>query len=388
MKILIATGIFPPEIGGPATYSKVLAEELIKLGHEVVVITYGEAENLKSIIIYISRKWPRGLRHFVYFLRVFWFGRKSDIIYVQDTLSAGLPALLAAKILGKKFVLKIVGDYAWEQYRNKVQSSKLKVKSLDEFQNEKFDFITELRRKIQKFVAKNADKIIVPSFYLKELVKKWGIEENKIEVIYNAFEIPQIGISKKEAREKTGLNQEDKILISAGRLVPWKGFGTLIDIMPELAAKDHNVKLIIVGDGPEKKNLKSKILNLKIENRINDNILLVKSLLREELFLYLKAGDIFLLNTGYEGFSHQLLEVLAAGLPIITTPVCGNKELIKEVSGIVAAGYDNKEEWLEKLNKFLDNPQNFPKPEISQSFFKKFNKEEMIRKVEELFKKI
>ena len=90
--------------------------------------------------------------------------------------------MLAAKILRKKFLLKVVGDYAWEQFQNKIskiKSQKFKFTTLEEFQDNKFDFKTELRRKIQKYVAKNAYKIIVPSNYLKNIVLKWRVDEEK-----------------------------------------------------------------------------------------------------------------------------------------------------------------------------------------------------------------
>ena len=111
LKILICTGIYPPDIGGPATYSKLLFEELPKMGIETRVLSFGEVRHL-----------PKILRHFVYFIKVLKMGRRADIIYAQDPVSVGLPAMLAAKILRKKFILKVVGDYAWEQFQNKNQT--------------------------------------------------------------------------------------------------------------------------------------------------------------------------------------------------------------------------------------------------------------------------
>ena len=77
-----------------------------------------------------------------------------------------------------------MGDYAWEQFQNKIsnlsadrqdlKSKKFKFITLEEFQTKKFDFKTEMRRKIQKYVARNAIKIIVPSNYLKKIVLQWG----------------------------------------------------------------------------------------------------------------------------------------------------------------------------------------------------------------------
>ena len=102
--LIIATGIYPPQIGGPATYSKLLHDELPKRGWEVDVVNFGDVLN------YI---W--GFRHIVYMYRLFNKIKKSSILYAQDPVSVGLPVFLISKIMRCNFVLKIVGDYAWEQ---------------------------------------------------------------------------------------------------------------------------------------------------------------------------------------------------------------------------------------------------------------------------------
>ncbi|NOY35824.1 MAG: glycosyltransferase family 4 protein, partial [bacterium] len=108
MRILICTGIYPPDIGGPATYSKLLFDELSKRGVEVEVLSFGDVRRLPKII-----------RHLVYFLKTLKRARGADIVFAQDPVSVGLPAAIAAKILQKRFILKVVGDYAWEQYNQR-----------------------------------------------------------------------------------------------------------------------------------------------------------------------------------------------------------------------------------------------------------------------------
>ena len=106
--VLVTTGIFPPDIGGPATYSKLLLDELPKHGLDISVLSFGEVRHLPKII-----------RHISYFFKVLRRGKGVDIIYAQDPVSVGLPSVVASKILRKKFLLKVVGDYAWEQYMQK-----------------------------------------------------------------------------------------------------------------------------------------------------------------------------------------------------------------------------------------------------------------------------
>ena len=348
--ILICTGIYPPDGGGPATYSKLLFEELPKRGVGADVLSFGQVRRLPKII-----------RHIIYFFKALKMGKKADVIYAQDPVSVGLPAVLAAKILRKKFILKVVGDYAWEQFQARGE----KFITPENFQDKKFDFKTETRRKIQKYVAKNAYKIIVPSSYLKNIVLKWGIDEEKIKVIYNAFEAPALSAgrpvlkeTKEELRKK--LNLSGTVLISAGRLVPWKGFDKLIEIMPEIIKEIPDAKLYIIGSGPEEENLKSKISNLKIK----ENVFLIGQVFHDKALEYLKAGDIFILNTGYEGFSHFLLEAMAMEIPIITTNVGGNPELIENGKNGILLEYNNKEELKKRIIELAKNET--PKKELTE----------------------
>jgi len=366
--ILICTGIYPPDGGGPATYSKLLFDELPKRGVGVKVLSFGAVRHL-----------PKVVRHFIYFFKALKMGKKSDVIFAQDPVSVGLPAMLAAKILRKKFVLKVVGDYAWEQFqqkseiRNPKSETNPKFKTLEEFQTEKFDIKTEIRRKIQKYVAKNAYKIIVPSNYLKNIVLKWGIDENKIKVIYNAFEAPALEETKEELRKK--LNLSGTILISAGRLVPWKGFDKIIEIMPEIIKEIPDAKLYIIGSGPEREELELKVKSLKLQ----DKVILTNQLAHKDTLEYLKASDVFVLNTGYEGFSHFLLEAMAMEILIITTKVGGNVELIEDGKEGILVEYNDKEELKKKIIELIKNKT--LKKELTENAKQKvaeFGKERMI----------
>ncbi|PIR57958.1 MAG: hypothetical protein COU71_01225 [Parcubacteria group bacterium CG10_big_fil_rev_8_21_14_0_10_38_31] len=337
-KILIATGIYPPDIGGPATYSKQLFDHLPLHGLSVHIMNFSDVRYL-----------PKGLRHFVYFLKLLKEGRSADIIFAQDPVSVGLPACLASNILRKRFVLKVVGDYAWEQYCQKPAISEFKFTSLEKFQEEKFDFITELRRRIQKYVAGKASRLIVPSHYLKEIMLKWGIKENKISVIYNSFDYSAILEDKDEVRREYDIN--GYIIVSVGRLVPWKGFMSLVEVMPDILKDNPQAKLLIIGDGPEMEKLKSKIINIGM----TDNVIMLGKLPHEEVLAYLKASDVFVLNTAYEGFSHQLLEVMASGTPIVTTNIGGNVEIIEDNKNGLLVEYDNKNQIKRSILQLLSS---------------------------------
>lgn len=339
MKLVIATPLYPPDIGGPATYAKTLEEELPKRGVEVVVVSFHTVRHL-----------PKGIAHLAYAFKLFFALSGADCVLALDPASVGFPAALMAILRGKKFIVKIVGDYAWEQGRQRFGVKD----SLDEFVKKpanKFLAQVVFLRRVQEFVAASADAIIVPSNYLKRIVSAWGLDERQITVIHNAFDgIPPLA-DKEAVRAAIGVR--GTILLSAGRLVPWKGFATLIALLPELRKIFPDIRLFIAGSGPLEDALQRQIAELGL----TDVVILLGSVAHEKLMEYVRAADCFVLNTGYEGLSHQLLEVLAMGTPIVTTDVGGNPELIEDgVTGRLVP-YDDHDALRLAMSDILSNPE-------------------------------
>ena len=100
MKIVIATGIYPPHIGGPAQYTKGIEEAWKKKGHEVTVLTYG-----------VERRLPPVIRHLYFFLRCLGPIANADQVVLLDTLSTGVPALLAANFKRCEEALRVLEEY-------------------------------------------------------------------------------------------------------------------------------------------------------------------------------------------------------------------------------------------------------------------------------------
>ncbi len=310
MKVLVATGIFPPQIGGPATYSKLISEELPKRGIEVEVASFGD---------YINR--PKVVRHFLYFLELMRKSASADIIYALDPVSVGLPALFASQIRDKRFVLRVAGDYAWEQGTQRFGVKDL----LDDFAHRRKGYAWQVRllKAVQTYVAEGADKVVTPSKYLKSILVDWGIDPRKVSVVYNGFHIPASKSLKATLRKRLGLY--GSTVVTAGRLVPWKGMLQLVEAMKDVAEEIPDAELVIVGDGPQEKEIREKAAAMGIADKVR----LTGRLPQAELFDYVKAADVFALNTGYEGQSHQVLETMALGTPVITTAVGGNPETIE-----------------------------------------------------------
>ncbi|MFA6466920.1 MAG: glycosyltransferase family 4 protein [Patescibacteria group bacterium] len=332
MKIVIATGVY--KIGGPATYTRLMTEYLSSQNIKVEVLSFDEV-----------KKFPKVIRHFIFFIKIFIKLFKTDLVFAQDPVSVGLPSLLAAKILRKKIIIRFVGDYAWEQ---SVQRFSVK-DGIDAFQNNKYGFKVEFLRRIQIFVLNHVDKIITPSVYFGEVAKKWLKDKNKVKPIYNGIDTNLPILNKLEARKKLSLKNEDIILFTAGRLVPWKGIDVLIDIMPDLLKKDNRYRLMIVGDGPEEEKLKKQIKDLQLKK-----VVYFKGRLsREDLLLNLQAADIFILNTGFESFSFQVLEAMYYNVPVITTNICNLPEIIKNNQEGILVDYNNKTQIIAAIEKLL-----------------------------------
>jgi len=327
MKILIATGIYPPEEGGPATYSKLLNDELPKRDIEVDVLPFREVRHL-----------PKVARHIVYTWKVFRRSRDVDIIFAQDPVSVGLPVCIVSFLMGKKFAIRVAGDYAWEQARQRFGVKD----SIDDFQIKRYGLKTELLRKIQKGVVGRADIVITPSRYFKHLVSGWTKDPSRVHTIYNGIDFSDITEHKEPC--------EEKLIFSAGRLVPWKGFGAIIGLMKDMP----EWKLEIAGDGPDRTVLEAKIRKNGLENRVK----LLGSLSREELLKRLAGSCIFVLNTSFESFSFQVVEAMHAGVPIITTNVGSLPELIESQKEGILVEPDNEEQILSAFKK-INSDQDF-----------------------------
>ena len=334
MKLLIVTDNY--NIGGPATYTRLLADHLPQENIEVEILSFE-----------LVKKLPKIIRHFVFFLKVFGKLRKNDIIFAQDPVSVGLPSVMATKIFAKKMIVRFVGDYAWEQ---SVQRFGVK-ENIDDFQNKKYGFKVEFLRKIQIFVLNKVDTIITPSVYFAELVKRWLKNPDKVHPIYNGIDTSAPKLNRSEARQKLGISSEDVILFSAGRLVPWKGFDLLLDIMPGLLKEGDKYKLAIIGDGPDKHKLTKQVKDLKLQSIVD----LKGQMNRSDLLLYLQAADVFILNTGFESFSFHVVEAMYYNVPVITTNVCNLSEIIINNEEGILVDYNNKDQIVQALNKILKN---------------------------------
>ena len=311
MKILITVGIYPPDIGGPASFVPRIAKLLEQNECEVTVICLSNEKILDNEpykIIRILRNQNLIIRWIKTVFNMIAYGRDAELIFVN-----GLPmeAYIANLFLRKKPIRKIVGDWAWERGRNKGITND----SFDEFQKNKHNLHLEIAKFSRGWTATKADLVITPSMHLKEVVKNWGVLENNLQVIYNGTKIQPI-IDK----------QENEVLhfVTVGRLAPWKNIDKIIQAMALLNDKGFNFIFNIVGSGPIDEKLKKLVTDLKLEEKI---FFLGQKKTNELNKIYLNS-DIYIQASGYEGLPHVILEAINFNLSIISTPIGGTNEIL------------------------------------------------------------
>jgi len=363
MKITIATGLYPPEIGGPATYAAMLESELPAQGIKINTVPFGWV-----------RHYPKIIRHLIYAWKLWQESKEADIIYALDPISVGLPALWVARLQHKPFLIRLGGDYAWEQGRIRFGITD----TLDDFlkKPDTWPLRVKLFAKLQAYVVGRAKRVIVPSEYLKSVVMQWGIKEKNIQVIYSALYPLEVNETRESLRHS--LSYSYPTIVSSGRLVPWKGFQALIEIMPDLRLRFPDISLVIIGDGEEEIKLKKLVEKLQLTNHVR----FAGSISKEALGATIKAADVFVLNTAYEGLSHQLIEVMDIGTPIVATKAGGNVELITNgVNGFLVE-FNHKQELTEAIEYVFNHPE--ARERISQSArgrSKLFKKEVVIKEI-------
>lgn len=326
MHIVIAGEIYPPEFGGPATYTATLAAALHARGHRMSVLYYGDAVVRETVAyrrVRIPKRLPKPLRYAWYFVQLIRCAAGADVIYAMGPVNAGLPALLYHLITGKPLVVKVVGDYAWEQAVAQGRTSVL----LEAFQRRELPGKIAWLKRVQSRVCRQANLVLTPSQYLRRVVAGWGVMESRITVVPNAVTLAPPAESRAEAKRALGIRGD--LILSVGRLVPWKGFALLYEVWhDELKAANPSFVLQVVGRGPLEASLRAQAARL--------GALPPKPVSHDELPRWYRAADLFVLNTGYEGMPHTVMEAMACGTPVVTTDVGGNAEVVRHgVNGLL-----------------------------------------------------
>lgn len=316
MHLFIASGIFHPESGGPATYLYRLLPELQARGHTVRVLAFGDdpVAGYPYPVQRISRYRGYLRRNLDYALASRRAIPQADLIYIN---SVGLPIWPSARTRPR--VLKIVGDLAWERaVRRRWIAPDT---DIDLFQRRRYDWRVEWFKAQHAREVRSMDRVIVPSRYLRDMVLGWGVQPRRVELIYNALDAdaPVCTLSQADARQALELSA-GPLLLTVARLTAWKGVAHLIHAVAQVP----EVRLVVAGDGPDEMALRAQAES----EGVADRVIFLGLVPRDRLAIYFRAADYTVLYSGYEGLSHTLLESLRSRTPVIASDKGGNPEVV------------------------------------------------------------
>jgi len=338
MDILITVGIFPPDIGGPASFVPKIAKYLINKGHNVKIICLSDKEHLTYKddinVIRINRNSPIIFRWLKTIVKIYSNSKKSDLIFVNGL---GTETTIANLFIRKKVIRKIVGDPVWERVYNK----NLIDESFDDFQENNHGLSISLQKMIRNWSINKSNLIITPSQHLKNFIDKIGFDKN-IFVINNGVDIEQ--------HNKVVLENNIIQLLVVSRLVSQKNIDSIIKSIKVM--ENENIILNIVGDGSEINNLKLLVKKYELDKKIN----FIGKIENNKLNEYLKNADIFIQASNYEGLPHSILEAMNFEIPILSTDVGGCSVLLnKGERGYIIPMPVSEVEISEGIRKIINN---------------------------------
>ncbi len=335
MRILIATGIYPPDLGGPAKHAEAMRSFLESKNCRVSVVTFGPSQ--AGYVAGVPRFLPFGVRHLAYFLRCLLAALVSDLIYAQDAAGVGLPALLAAKLLRRKFVVRVGGDLAWERFNERAKRSV----SLKEFYaGRQYLWKASVYYWLTRCVLSFADAVIVPAAMLKDLYShQYHIDSKKIFHFPNPELIP-------EWDNEIPRIEADRILF-AGRFVAYKNLDLLMRAFDQARQRSGQGQLVLVGDGPERHNLET----LKGQLASKDFIEIRFPISRKDLAVLINDSGVCVGPALTEFNPNFILECLAMQKPVLISAENG---LSVQLPSSWLFNARSESELAQKLEKMLD----------------------------------
>jgi len=344
MKFLLINYEFPPLGGGSSTASQNICKNIANFNHKILVLTshfknlpYKETTNGYEIhrIKTLRKKVEQSniIEMFSFILcSIFPCIKlikqfKPDCIFAFFSIPGGLIALILNLLFKTPYIVFLRGgDVPGFDAKDKILNL--------------FHFFT---RPLIRYICKKAHSVVANSEGLRLLALK---EMPELEVLA----IPN-GVAT-DVFYPLQKNNENSLVrvICTGRLVKQKGFDLLMQSLKTIPSELW--KLEIIGDGPEKQNL--QILAEKLE--IKDKVLFGGWIARENIVTKYQNADIFVLPSSGEGMSNTVLEAISSGLPVISTKVSGNDELIKKEQNGILIPVNNINALKNALERLINDP--------------------------------
>ncbi len=349
MRIGIFTDSYPPYINGVSTSIKMLENALIKLGHQVFIVTVNpdnmtyKYENNNRVIRLPGI--PIGIYDYrltgIYPVRVLKQIRKWKLDVIHSHTEFGVGTF--ARIVAKQYNIPLVHTYhtMYEDYTHYVTKG-----HFDKTSKKVVEYFTKF------YCDKTTTELIVPTKKAYDLFKKKYHVERDVHVIPTGIEIERFYKEKysitdiDKLRDSLNIKKDDFVMMFVGRLAKEKSVNVLIDLHLSLVKKYPNLKLLIVGDGPDK-----DILQNSAKNK---NIIFTGKVAWEDVPKYYQLASIFLTASKTETQGLTVIEAMAASVPVI----CANDEAFRIVVVDDFNGYlfDDKRKLKKIVEDLINNP--------------------------------
>jgi teichuronic acid biosynthesis glycosyltransferase TuaC len=188
---------------------------------------------------------------------------------------------------------------------------------------------TRIRRRMMLAGLQRAAKIFSVADALKRHVVAMGIAADKVLVVGNGVDTRKFhSVDKTGARRELGIPPDAQVLITVGGLVERKGMHRVIECLPLLKDRYPRIQYLVAGGASAEGDWGAKLQAMVADLGLNDAVRFLGPVPPEKLKVSLSAADIFVLATSNEGWANVILEAMACGLPVVTTRVGGNAEVV------------------------------------------------------------
>ena len=315
MKVLVVSGIWPPDVGGPASHAPAVASFLHERGHEVevVVTADGPPEPCPYAVCWTSRRLPKGVRHLHSLVLIARHAYRADVVYTTGMFAR---SGIAARLTRTPYVVKLTGDPAFERLRARGAVGG----DVESFQGGGGGLGGRALRWLRDGTLRRAAHVYTPSTYLRDLAIRWGVEAGRVSVLPNPAPDSVPAESRDALRQRLGL--DGTVLAFAGRLTAQKS----LDVLLRAVASCEEVQLVIAGTGEELPLVEQLVAQLGLEPRVS----LLGALPRARVLDLFAAADAAVLSSSWENFPHSVVEALAVGTPVIATAAGGVPEVVRD----------------------------------------------------------
>ena len=340
LRILIATPMFPPDIGGPGAYAENLSKQFYQKGHKVIILAYGSGKNRQTVKDIAFKVVPLRLAYLARQIYYFWLAfrllAESDVALALDPIGVGAPLAAACWLRGKPMIVRLEGDRLWELYVGRGGEELTLRQFYEHFLLERFNREERRLYKIARWAFGRADRIVFSSEWRKSIFSLgYPLRPEQAAIIDSPW--PKIG---------TGDSERNRTLIFAGRFARVKNLLRLIRAF--LAAGDKQWRLELIGDGPEKEEIE-KIIR---EHGAGDRIAIIPSMPHSELMKRISSAHAFLLPSLSDVSPNVILDCIATATPFLLTRETGFYDTLKDI-GIFADPRDGAD-IAAKLQELLD----------------------------------